>query len=286
MPRKIWIGGNWKCVYILINSFILHYSNILYRMEQLNQLQHFVKHLMMLVQFQVMFVLYIFIYLEVVIAPTNLHVHLVKDLLRKDITLAVQNVWKENVFFVFIYQKQGAFTGEITAPLVKDIGIPAVILGHSERRHTVAAESNELIAEKTVTCLANGLDVILCIGELLEEREANKTFDVIDAQLDAVIKAVKPEDWAKIVIAYEPVWAIGTGKTASPEQAQEVHEHIRKHMATKVNDKVAEAVQIVYGGSVNTKNCDNLIAKPDIDGFLVGGASLKPDFFNIINCKH
>lgn len=166
------------------------------------------------------------------------------------------------------------------------MGIPNVILGHSERRHTVAAESNELIAEKTVTCLANGLTVILCVGEMLEEREANKTFQVIDAQIEAVVKAVKPEDWKHIVIAYEPVWAIGTGKTASPEQAQEVHAHIREYMKAHVNATVAEEVQIVYGGSVNTGNCDNLIAKPDIDGFLVGGASLKPDFFKIINCKH
>lgn len=157
-------------------------------------------------------------------------------------------------------------------------------MGHSERRHTVAAESDELIAEKTKVALANGVKVILCIGELLEERESGKTMDVCKAQLQAVINVLEEKDWENIVIAYEPVWAIGTGKVATPDQAEETHAQIRAFMASSVSAAVAENVRIVYGGSVNAKNCDNLISKEDIDGFLVGGASLKPEFVQIINC--
>lgn len=157
-------------------------------------------------------------------------------------------------------------------------------MGHSERRHTVAAESDELIAEKTKVALANGVKVILCIGELLEERESGKTMDVCKAQLQAVIDVLEEKDWENIVIAYEPVWAIGTGKVATPDQAEETHAQIRAFMASSVSAAVAENVRIVYGGSVNAKNCDNLISKEDIDGFLVGGASLKPEFVQIINC--
>ena len=151
-------------------------------------------------------------------------------------------------------------------------------MGHSERRHTVAAESNELIAEKAKVALANGVKVILCIGELLEDRESGKTMEVCKAQLQAVVDAVEEKDWENIVIAYEPVWAIGTGK------AEETHSQIRAFMASAVSPAVAENVRIIYGGSVSTKNCKDLMAKEDIDGFLVGGASLKPDFVDIINC--
>ena len=147
-----------------------------------------------------------------------------------------------------------------------DFGINWTLVGHSERRHTVAAESNELI------------------GELLEDRESGKTMDVCKAQLQAVVDAVEEKDWENIVIAYEPVWAIGTGKTATPDVAEETHSQIRAFMAAAVSPAVAEQVRIIYGGSVSTKNCKDLIAKEDIDGFLVGGASLKPDFVDIINC--
>ena len=167
---------------------------------------------------------------------------------------------------------------------ISDFGINWTLVGHSERRHTVAEESDELIAEKTKIALANGVKVILCIGELLEDREAGKTMDVCKAQLQAVINVLEEKDWANIVIAYEPVWAIGTGKVATPDQAEETHAQIRAFMASSVSPAVAENVRIVYGGSVNAKNCDNLISKEDIDGFLVGGASLKPEFVQIINC--
>ena len=167
---------------------------------------------------------------------------------------------------------------------ISDFGINWTLIGHSERRHTVAEESDELIAEKTKIALANGVKVILCIGELLEDREAGKTMDVCKAQLQAVINVLEEKDWENIVIAYEPVWAIGTGKVATPDQAEETHAQIRAFMASSVSPAVAENVRIVYGGSVNAKNCDNLISKEDIDGFLVGGASLKPEFVQIINC--
>ena len=157
-------------------------------------------------------------------------------------------------------------------------------MGHSERRHTVAAESNELIAEKAKVALANGVKVILCIGELFEDTESGKTIEVCKAQLQAVVDAVEEKDWENIVIAYEPVWAIGTGKTATPDVAEETHSQIRAFMASAVSPAVAENVRIIYGGSVSTKNCKDLMAKEDIDGFLVGGASLKPDFVDIINC--
>ena len=144
----------------------------------------------------------------------------------------------------------------------------------------MAAESNELIAEKVKVALANGIKVILCIGELLEDRESGKTMDVCKAQLKAVVDLLEEN----IVIAYEPVWAIGTGKVATPDQAEETHAAIRAFMASSVSPAVAEKVRIIYGGSVNAKNCDNLISKEDIDGFLVGGASLKPEFVQIMNC--
>ena len=148
----------------------------------------------------------------------------------------------------------------------------------------MAAESDELIAEKVKVALANGVKVILCIGELLEDRESGKTMDVCKAQLKAVVDVLEEKDWENIVIAYEPVWAIGTGKVATPDQAEETHASIRAYMASSVSPAVAENVRIIYGGSVNAKNCDNLISKEDIDGFLVGGASLKPEFIQIINC--
>ena len=148
----------------------------------------------------------------------------------------------------------------------------------------MAAESNELIAEKVKVALANGIKVILCIGELLEDRESGKTMDVCKAQLKAVVDLLEEKDWENIVIAYEPVWAIGTGKVATPDQAEETHAAIRAFMSSSVSPAVAEKVRIIYGGSVNAKNCDNLISKEDIDGFLVGGASLKPEFVQIMNC--
>jgi len=209
---------------------------------------------------------------EVVVSPSSLHLLLVRDSLRQGIEVASQNVFDK---------PNGAFTGEISVSQLKDSGITWTILGHSERR-TILRESDEVVALKTKYATENGVGVIWCCGESLEEREAGKTIDVVSKQLAAL--KVQISDWSKIVIAYEPIWAIGTGKVATTEQAQEVHKAIREWLKAKVSDKVAEETRILYGGSVNEKNCGELSKQPDIDGFLVGGASLKPDFVDIINC--
>lgn len=190
--------------------------------------------------------------------------------------VAAQNCYKVN---------SGAFTGEISPAMIADCGVHWVIIGHSERRQ-VFGETDKLIAEKVGFALDNSLKVIACIGETLQEREAGKTFDVVSQQIQAIAETVKDAArWKDVVIAYEPVWAIGTGKVATKEQAQEVHAKLRKWLVAKVGEQVANATRIVYGGSVTGDNCRDLIRQPDIDGFLVGGASLKPDFIRIINCQ-
>jgi len=180
---------------------------------------------------------------------------------------------------------KGAFTGEVAPEMLADLGVQWVILGHSERRH-VFGESNELIGEKVKKALSVGLNIIPCIGEQLEERESGKTEAVVFEQMKFIADNVAADQWDKVVIAYEPVWAIGTGVVATPEQAQDIHEKLRAWIKDNVNAQVAESVQILYGGSVNGKNCKDLAGRPDIDGFLVGGASLKPEFSDIINAKN
>lgn len=155
-----------------------------------------------------------------------------------------------------------------------DSNITWTLLGHSERR-TLLSESDNFVASKTKAALDGGVGVILCCGESLEEREKGITVDVVTKQLAAVKEKVG-SDWSKIVIAYEPIWAIGTGKVATKEQAQDVHAEIRKWLKSEVSDKVADETRIIYGGSVTNENCKDLASQPDIDGFLVGGASLKP----------
>ncbi|CAO3637375.1 unnamed protein product [Cunninghamella blakesleeana] len=162
---------------------------------------------------------------------------------------------------------------------LKDLGIEWVILGHSERREYFK-ESDEFVGEKTAHALQAGVKVIACIGETLQERESGKTTEVVTRQLKGI--ADKINDWTNVVVAYEPVWAIGTGKVATPEQAEEVHDNLRKWLAGNVSQQVADATRIIYGGSVNDKNAADLATKPNIDGFLVGGASLKVDAFNTI----
>ncbi|KAH3671573.1 hypothetical protein OGAPHI_000276 [Ogataea philodendri] len=175
----------------------------------------------------------------------------------------------------------GAYTGEISAVSLKDLGIPWVILGHSERR-TIFKETDELIASKTKFALDSGLKVILCIGETLEEKKAGKTLEVCKRQLKAVTDVVS--DWTNIVIAYEPVWAIGTGLAATAEDAQEIHKDIREYLSTVIGSQ-SESVRILYGGSVSGKNAKDFKDKTDVDGFLVGGASLKPEFVDIIKSR-
>jgi len=173
--------------------------------------------------------------------------------------------------------EKGAYTGEVAPSMLKDVGCEYVIVGHSERR-SLYGESSAQVAAKFAAAQVVGLVPILCVGETLEEREADKTQSVIDEQLDAVFDSSGVEAFSSAVIAYEPVWAIGTGRTATPEQAQEVHRHIRARLAALDAD-IADNVQVLYGGSMKGENAPGLLAMPDIDGGLIGGASLRADDF-------
>ena len=175
-------------------------------------------------------------------------------------------------------KEKGAYTGEISAAMVASTGAQYTILGHSERRQYYG-ETDAKLVEKTKLALANGLGVILCVGETLEEREAEKHFDVVKAQTVNVLANFTAEDMKNIIIAYEPVWAIGTGKTATADQAEEIHAFIRKVLADQFGAKVADDTTILYGGSCKPSNAKELFAKPDIDGGLIGGAALKADDF-------
>merc|ERR1719281_528236 len=174
----------------------------------------------------------------------------------------------------------GAFTGEWAAEHLEDSGVGWTLVGHSERR-SMFGDTDEIIAEKVKLGLAAGLNVMICIGEQLAERKSGKTQEVCTTQMMAVIPSIS--DWSKIVIAYEPVWAIGTGVVATPLQAQETHCQIRQLIREQCGSAVADSVRILYGGSVSPGNCDELGMMPDIDGFLVGGASMKPDFTKIFS---
>ena len=176
------------------------------------------------------------------------------------------------------FESSGAFTGEISATMLRSVGCEYVILGHSERR-TIFGETDELINNKIKKANSSGLKPIFCVGELLEEREAGVTEKIIEKQIKCGLKDTSSEEMGKVIIAYEPVWAIGTGKTASPEQAQEVHKFIRSLINEKYGDSISDKIVIQYGGSVNNKNAKELLSQKDIDGALVGGASLKADAF-------
>lgn len=210
---------------------------------------------------------------EVVIAPPATYLDYTVGLVKsKQVEVAAQNAYTKG---------SGAFTGEISVEQLKDIGATWVLLGHSERR-TIFGESDEFVAEKVKYALDAGLKVILAIGESLEERKSGVTDKVNQRQLDAVLKLV--QDWSNIVIAYEPIWAIGTGLAATPEDAQETHKAIRDYLKTKIGEQ-ADGVRILYGGSANGKNSVTFKDKPDVDGFLVGGACLKAEFVDIINSR-
>ncbi|MCE5204707.1 MAG: triose-phosphate isomerase [Porphyromonadaceae bacterium] len=172
----------------------------------------------------------------------------------------------------------GAYTGEVSAEMVASTGAGYVILGHSERR-AYYHETAEILKEKVLLALANGLTPIFCIGEVLAEREANKHFDVVKSQIETSLFDLTAEDFGKIVLAYEPVWAIGTGKTATAAQAQEMHAFIRRTLAAKYGQEVADNTSILYGGSANASNAKELFSNPDVDGGLIGGASLGVDKF-------
>ncbi|KAI5780322.1 triosephosphate isomerase [Peziza echinospora] len=215
---------------------------------------------------------------EVVIAPTSLYIFQAKSILEaagnKQIKVAAQNVYHE---------KPGAHTGEISVEQLKQDGVDWVILGHSERRQ--AGETDETVATKVKAALAGGLSVILCIGESADERRDNLTEKVCARQLEAVVNA-GAKNWKNIVVAYEPIWAIGAKalRAATPQEAQDTHAALRKWLASAgLEGNAAEETRILYGGSVTAENCKELISQADIDGFLVGGASLKPAFVDIIN---
>jgi triosephosphate isomerase len=211
---------------------------------------------------------------EVVVAPPALYLLHVQEHLKAPAQVAAQNAY---------VCASGAYTGEISPHQLADAKVPWVILGHSERR-SLFGDTDKLVADKTKAALEAGLSVILCIGESLEEREKGDTIKVVERQLEAVAAVLKPEDWSKIVVAYEPVWAIGTGKVATAQQAQEVHKDVRSWLSKRVSPQVAEKTRIIYGGSVSGKNCVELSKEADVDGFLVGGASLKPEFIDICRC--
>ena len=211
----------------------------------------------------------------IIIAPpfTNLYsaFEAVKD---TDIEVAAQNMHQST---------SGAFTGEISASMLKGVGVKTVILGHSERR-AYFDEKEDLLAEKINTALENGMKIIYCFGEELKDRKFSEHFEVVNKQISQALFHLDADAWKHIILAYEPVWAIGTGETASPDQAQEMHAFIRKTIADEYNDTVAEAVTILYGGSVKPNNAQEIFSKPDVDGGLIGGASLKAeDFMAIVN---
>jgi len=207
---------------------------------------------------------------DIAVCPPNVYLDAVSSLTADSpIGLGAQNMYHE---------PSGAFTGETSAAMLTDIGCQYVILGHSERRH-VLGETDAEINKKVVAALAGGLTPILCVGEQLSEREAGQTADVVKSQFEGSLAGISAEDASQIVIAYEPVWAIGTGKVATPDQAEEVHADLRSLLESTYNSQVAEQVRIQYGGSVKPDNASELLAQPNIDGALVGGASLKADSF-------
>ncbi len=185
------------------------------------------------------------------------------------VRLGAQDVW---------YEPSGAFTGEVSVAMLRDTGCSHVVLGHSERRH-ILGETDETICRKVQAAIAGHLTVILCVGELLEEREAGQTEAVLNRQLAGGLEGISEQDAADLVIAYEPVWAIGTGVTASPDQAETAHAHIRNWLADRYNAAFSDRIRILYGGSVKPDNAQTLMQQSNVDGALVGGASLKADSF-------
>ena len=205
-----------------------------------------------------------------IVAPPFTHLASVAEALKgSKVELSAQNCADK---------EKGAYTGEISVSMLNSVGCQYTILGHSERRQYYG-ETDEKLVEKTKLALAAGLKVILCVGENLDEREAGKHFDVVAGQTKAVLYNFSAEEMANVVIAYEPVWAIGTGKTATAEQAEEIHACIRKVLADKFGAQVADEMTILYGGSCKPSNAKELFAQPDIDGGLIGGAALKADDF-------
>jgi triosephosphate isomerase (TIM) len=207
---------------------------------------------------------------EVLVCPPFPYLFPVGEALRGSaVGLGAQDVY---------FQPPGAFTGEVAVPMLVDAGCAYVIIGHSERRH-ILGETNDAICKKVAAAIAGGLNVILCVGEHLADREADKTWAVLGSQMEGALTGLSEGSLDRLSIAYEPCWAIGTGRNASPEQAEEVHLHLRKWLASRYNSPRADKTRILYGGSVKADNALQLMSQPDVDGALVGGASLKADSF-------
>lgn len=210
----------------------------------------------------------------VICAPFTLLKDLKEATKGTDIKIGAQNMH---------YEDNGAFTGEVSAPMLNELNIDYVVLGHSERRQYFN-ETNETVNKKVLKALKSGIDPILCIGETLEEREADKTKDVCKVQVEKALENVSKDDMKKVVIAYEPIWAIGTGKTATAKQANDVISYVREVVKGLYGEEISEEVRIQYGGSVKPANVSEIMNQTDIDGALVGGASLKPaDFVELVN---
>lgn len=250
--RKYLIGGNWKC-----NGTLADNEKLIQTFNEAGPIPSNT---------------------EVVICSSFIHLPQLLSALRDDFQVGAQNCG-DNC-------SKGAYTGEVAAFQLKDLGCTWVIVGHSERRvgFGMVGEPDALCACKAKVALRHGLNVMFAIGEKKEEREAGTTMEVCARQLAELVKSIdSPDHWKNVAIAYEPVWAIGTGLTATPEMAQETHAQIRGWISENVSPEVAKTIRIQYGGSMKGKNAKDLLAQPDIDGGLVGGASLTEDFFNIIN---
>jgi glyceraldehyde 3-phosphate dehydrogenase len=245
--RKFFVGGNWKC-----NGSASQVTELVSMLNQSSLTSE----------------------TEVVVCPPQVYLQGVSSGLRPDIGVGAQDVWSKG---------NGAFTGETSADMLTDMGVSWAVVGHSERREK--GEGDAEVAAKAKYALDKGLSVMACCGEPQSEREAGTTNAYVFPQIKAYADVFTKEDWAKVVIAYEPIWAIGTGLTASPEQAQQTHADIRQYLGEVAGSDVAAATRILYGGSANAANAPELSSKEDIDGFLVGGASLKPEFADIINCQ-
>mmetsp|Transcript_17269 Transcript_17269/g.43083 ORF Transcript_17269/g.43083 Transcript_17269/m.43083 type:complete len:280 (-) Transcript_17269:2693-3532(-) len=250
-PRKYLIGGNWKC-----NGT---WDENAERVTVFNDAGPIPSNV------------------EVALCVPDINIPQLLTTLRSDIAVGAQNCG--------VNKGNGAYTGETGSHQLKALGVVWTIVGHSERREGfgMAGETVGVCAEKCKVAIDNGLKVMFAIGEKKEEREAGTTMVVCASQLEPLAKILTPGDWASVAIAYEPVWAIGTGLTATPEMAQETHKQIRDWVAANVSADIAEAVRIQYGGSMKGANAEGLLAQPDIDGGLIGGASLKADFFNVVN---
>jgi triosephosphate isomerase len=210
---------------------------------------------------------------RIIVAPTFVNLYSIIEMTQNTaIEVAAQNMH---------FAQSGAFTGEISASMLKGVGVNIVILGHSERR-SMFNETDEMLAKKVETALQNKMEIIFCFGEILEERKTGNHFKVVEDQITKALFALNVSDWKQIILAYEPVWAIGTGETASPEQAQEMHAFIRKIIAKKYTQELANDVSILYGGSMKGSNAKDLLLNPDVDGGLIGGAALNAKEFSAI----